>query len=230
MQRFCSFLHLSFITYTVKLLENMKKYILLILLSIISLNIFAQEKKEFKNNVGISPLQLFNGVRVKYERSLNNEITLGGIITGYYQQPKYHSFPGVQLAPIARYYFMGKAHQGFYAQAKILSGIYSTEIEIDIYDKPYTPDFERTLIKTEHRKYAFTRLGGGIAIGCQLIWGDNKRLVLDVNLGFKYMGDVTTPTIKDNEEIFPCNHHLADWFVMGPGSIIDGLISLGYRF
>ena len=207
----------------------MNKVTLFLLFSIISSSLIAQEKQEFKNIIGISPLQLTNGVRVKYERPINKTITYGGILTGYYPNPTFHEYTGVQLAPFARFYFREKAPGGFYAQAKILGGIYSAEITIDVFDKPYTPDFDRTLIKFEDRTHTFTRFGGGVAVGYQVIWGVNKRMVLDVNLGFKYIGNIPMPTIKDNEEIFPCNH-LTDWLIIGPGSIIDGLISIGYRF
>ena len=207
----------------------MKKITLLLIISIISLNLTAQEKQEFKNILGISPFQIVNGVRIKYERVLDNNTTFGGIITGYYPHPKYHDYSGFQLAPIARYYFMGKAPKGFYAQAKVLTGVYSTDIAIDTYDIPYSPHIERNYINSEHRKHTFARFGGGVAIGLQAIWGDRKRMVLDLNLGLKYMGDITMPKIKENEEIFPCNH-LEDWLIIGPGSIIDGLISVGYRF
>ena len=207
----------------------MNKVISLLLLIIISFSLFAQEKQEFKSIIGISPLQIPNGVRIKYERLLNKKITYGGILTGYYPNPKYHDYSGVQLAPITRIYFKNKAPKGFYSQAKILSGIYSTEVAIDIYDKPYSPDFERTLIKSEHRTRTFTSFGIGMAIGFQAIWGDNKRMVLDMNLGLRYMGDISMPTTKENEEIFPCNH-LGDWHLIGPASIVDGLISIGYRF
>ena len=207
----------------------MKKFTLLLLLSSLSLSVIAQEKQDLKNLIGISPFQIVNGIRIKYERLLNNDVTYGGIITGYYPNPKYHDYSGVQLAPIARYYFRNKAPKGFYTQAKILSGVYSAEIEIETYDKPYSPDYERKFIKSEHRTHTFASFGGGLAIGFQAIWGDRRRMVIDLNLGLKYMGDISMPNIKDNEEIFPCNH-LENWHSIGPASIIDGLISIGYRF
>jgi hypothetical protein len=206
----------------------MKKVTILFLFSTLCLSVIAQEKQEFKNIIGVSPFQLANGVRIKYERLQNGNFTYGGILTGYYPNPKYHDYSGVQLAPIARYYFKEKAPKGFYAQAKILGGIYSTELEIETYDKPYTPDSERTFIKSEHKRQTFSSFGGGLAIGFQTVWGDRKRLIIDINLGLKYMGDISA-TLKDNEELFPCNH-LEDWYFIGPASIIDGLISIGYRF
>ena len=207
----------------------MRKITFLLLFSIIFSDLMAQEKQEFKNILGISPFQIVNGVRIKYERLLNEKITYGGILTGYYPNPKYHDYSGIQLAPTAKVYFRGKAPKGFYAQAKFLSGVYSADIDIETYDKPYSPHTERTYLNSEHRKHTFASFGGGLAIGFQAIWGDRKRMVIDLNLGLKYMGDITMPNTKDNEEIFPCNH-LEDWHLVGPASIIDGLISIGYRF
>jgi len=197
----------------------MNKIKLLLIFTIINSSLVAQEEQELKNILGVSPLQIVNGVRIKYERVLNGQITYGGILTGYYPNPKYHDYSGVQLAPIAKLYFKENAPKGFYCQAKILGGIYSTEIDIDNYKTR----------KTEHRTHTFASFGIGMAIGFQAIWGENKRMVLDMNLGLKHMGDIPMPNTKEHEEIFPCNH-LEDWHLIGPASIIDGLISIGYRF
>ena len=207
----------------------MKKVTLLLLLSTLSLSVIAQEKQDFKNIIGISPLQLFNGVRIKYERTLNEKITYGGILTGYYPNPAFHSYTGVQIAPTIRGFFKENAPKGFYVQAKILGGIYSAENTIEIYDKPYSPDYERIYIKSEDRIKKFASFGVGMAIGFQTVWGEKKRMILDMNLGLKYMGNSPSPKLKDNEERFPDTKHL-NWYVFGPASIVDGLISIGYRF
>lgn len=56
---------------------------------------------ESKNVIGVSPFRLINGFRVKYERILNEKFTVGGTGTLYYGD----MFPGIQLAPAARFYF-----------------------------------------------------------------------------------------------------------------------------
>ncbi|MEA5062329.1 MAG: hypothetical protein VB054_03215 [Petrimonas sp.] len=122
----------------------MKKVFLFLLLSVLGLSIFAQETNEFKNVVGISPFQFVNGVRIKYERVLTPKFTTGGLLTGYYG-----AYPGVQLAPIARFYFKGNAPEGFYAQAKIVGGVYQSTFKEGS--------------ELEEGKKSFTSFGAGIA-------------------------------------------------------------------
>jgi len=47
-------------------------------------------------------------------------------------------------------------------------------------------------------------------------------------LGLKFVGAIPNPTLKDNENVFEIDN--LGWFTVGPGSIVDGLISIGYRF
>ena len=204
----------------------MNKIKLLLIFTIINSSLVAQEEQELKNILGVSPLQIVNGVRIKYERVLNGQITYGGILTGYYPNPKYHDYSGVQLAPIARLYFKENAPKGFYCQAKILGGVHSTEI---VFIETYQINSEDFFVKSENKKHTFASFGAGMAIGFQAIWGENKRMVLDMNLGLKYMGDIPMPANKENEEVYSRNNS-EDWFLIGPASIIDGLISIGYRF
>jgi len=204
----------------------MNKIKLLLIITIISSSLVAQEKQELKNILGISPLQIVNGVRIKYERLLNKEITYGGILTGYYPNPKHHDYTGIQLAPIARLYFTQNAPKGFYCQAKVLGGVHSTEI---MFVETYQINPEDVLFKSENKKHIFASFGAGMVLGFQAIWGDNKRMVLDMNLGLKYMGDIPMPATKESQKVYHCNDS-RDWFLIGPASVIDGLISIGYRF
>jgi hypothetical protein len=202
----------------------MKKYFLLLMLTMLTCGISAQENQEFKNVVSVSPFRIWNGLRIKYERPLNEKLTYGGILTGYYG-----SYPGVQLAPIARYYFKGSAPEGFYAQAKIVGGFYSRSISVDIYDRPYDGLLGRANhIGEEDRTQTFTSFGVGIAAGYQLFWGKNNRWSIDINLGVKLTNAIPDPTLKDNENVISIDN--AAWLLTGPGSIVDGLISIGYRF
>ncbi|MDR1594942.1 MAG: hypothetical protein LBS43_10750 [Prevotellaceae bacterium] len=54
---------------------------------------------------------LWHGLRVKYENVLMPQQTVGGVLTGYYGGV----CPGVQLAPVARFYFKGTAPEGSYS-------------------------------------------------------------------------------------------------------------------
>jgi hypothetical protein len=203
----------------------MKKVFWFLLLMIaVSLNGFAQENHEFKSVFGVSPFRLWNGLRLKYERVLTPKVTYGGILTGYYG-----STPGIQLAPIARYYFKGTAPEGFYAQAKIVGSFQSRNITVDIYDRPYDGFWgSANRIATEDRKQTFTSFGAGLAAGYQLLWGKNSRWSVDINLGVKFVGNIPEPTLKENEKTLDLDN--LGWYLTGPGSIVDGLVSIGYRF
>jgi hypothetical protein len=184
----------------------MKKLFILLVLSVISVSVFAQSTQEFKSVLGISPISLYNKVRIKYEGVLSPKLTVGGTVTGYYG-----SFPGGQIAPLARFYFKANAPEGFYAQAKAVAGYYSHILGIGD-DHGDNDDY----ISTEKAKGM--SFGGGIALGYQLFWGSNDRWSIDVNVGAKF----TTLPFKGLSGL--------EWILWGPGSIIDGLVSVGYRF
>jgi len=146
--------------------------------------------------VGISPIRLWNGLRVKLEKPKNNKFTYGGILTYYYD----HTFPGIQIAPIARFYFKKHAPEGFYAQAKL---------PVSYFFNADTP----------------VSFGLGVALGNQILWGKDDRWSLDLNFGFKFI----TPSFKSTGDLGDIVN-LGGYYLTGPGSFIDGLISIGYRF
>jgi hypothetical protein len=209
---------------------QMKKTILLLMLvSWFSISLLAQtEEKQsqaFKDVVGVSPLRLWNGLRIKYERVLTPKITCGGILTGYYGL-----YPGVQLAPVARFYFKGKAPEGFYLQAKIVSGFFQSSYIDVVLDESGNPVKKRNGDNIyEDRKQLFSNFGAGIAAGYQFLWGTNNSWSVDINLGLKVVGNVPESNESDIWKIQSFVDSIT-WYLTGPGSIVDGLISIGYRF
>lgn len=188
----------------------------------VGLNGFAQENHEFKSVWGISPLRLWDGLRIKYERVLTPQVTYGGMLTGYYGRSGYFgsTTPGVKLAPVARFYFKGTAPEGFYAQGKIAGGIFQKNAT------HYPGHGEAPAV--DEKEQTFTSFGGGLAGGYQLLWGKDNRWSIDVNIGVKYMSDMPHRTFGDADHRF-IDHTRLDWYIYGPGSIIDGLVSIGYR-
>ena len=187
----------------------MKKLLLTVIAVIaIASTASAQTSSEPKNIIGIWPGRLGNGIRIKYERTLSEKFTIGGTLTGYYGV-----FPGFQVAPAGRFYFKPNAPEGFYVQGKVLIGFYSqnSNSKSVVDGNLYTDD-----------KTSFTRFGGGVAVGYQLLWGKTDRWSLDLNIGVKYHGQ--NPTFGDGEV------DNGKWGLFGPGSIVDGLASIGYRF
>ena len=167
---------------------------------------------DLKTVVGISPFRAWNAVRIKYERVFTPKFTVGGVLTGYYNS----IYPGGQLAPIARFYFKEKAPEGFYAQAKAVGGYHQIT-----YNVPHNKEI----------KQSFTSFGGGIAAGYQLLWGKENRWSVDINLGVKRVGNIPEPP-KEVDDDFGFGYFFDNvgWYTGGPGSILDGLISVGYRF
>jgi hypothetical protein len=150
------------------------KKISFLLVGLFSTSLFAQtedpkQTSEYLNVGSFSPGSLWHGVRVKYERVLTPKFTAGGILTGYYGL-----FPGVQLAPIGRYYFKANAPEGFYGQAKVLAGYHAYESK------------------------SFVSFGGGVAAGYQLIWGKSNRWTIDINLGLRFVPNNVPNVDKGN--------------------------------
>jgi hypothetical protein len=191
----------------------MKKVLFFCLLvGLFSTSLFAQSEKnsdnDFNHIVGVSPFTLWHGVRVKYENVLTQKLTVGGTLTGYYG-----TFPGVQIAPAVRFYFKGNAPEGFYAQAKIVGGYHSHTYTTSLVEQVFGGEEEETFTTR------FDSYGGGVAAGYQLLWGKNDKWTMDFNLGLKFAtgnpGSVSG---------------FLGWGLAGPGSIVDGLVSIGYRF
>ena len=176
---------------------------------------------ESKNIVGISPFRLWNGFRVKYERVANEKYTYGAISTLYYG-----NFPGIQIAPIGRFYFKKNAPEGFYAQLKLVATFHNYSYTVGVYDEDNI-----VLLDTVEKKHRFSNFGGGIAAGYQLFWGKGDRWSVDMNLGLKFVGVVPEPETNNSfEYAAQTTFDNASWGLFGPGSIVDGLISIGYRF
>lgn len=179
-----------------------------------------------RNIISTSPLRLWNGVLIRYERVLNDRFTVGGTGTYYYDG----LFPGFQISPAARFYFKKKAPEGFYLQVRFVAAHHSYIYELAVYSND---DPNGTYLRTIDKKQRFTSLGGGIAGGYQLLWGKTDRWSADFNLGVKLLK--TPPLPKEDNRFLPGTTSGGVfsglyWVLVGPGSILDGSVSIGYRF
>ena len=81
----------------------MKKYLFLILF-LVSLHSFSQNVQETKsspysrNIITVSPLGIVNKVRVKYERALDKNFSIGTFVSYHYRK-----YNGLQVAPFGRF-------------------------------------------------------------------------------------------------------------------------------
>lgn len=176
-----------------------------IILTAITIFAISFASAQDKNIVTFSPLGLINKVKFKYEHSLNNNLSVGSFASMYWGL-----YPGLQIAPFGRYYFGEEGPEGVYLQAKLLAGFHKYEI----YDET-----------NNYSNKSFSSYGGGLGIGYQRLTGKNKNIAIDVAIGFKLM---TPPTHNDNEIITDVNSGV--YLVTGPGSLYDGLLSVGLSF
>jgi hypothetical protein len=110
-----------------------------------------------------------------------------------------------------------------------VAGFQSRNITVDFYDRPYDGIFgNANQITAENRKQSFTNFGAGLAAGYQLLWGKDNRWSIDINLGVKFVSNIPEPTFKENENILDLDN--LGWYLTGPAIIVDGLVSIGYRF
>ncbi|GHT51446.1 hypothetical protein AGMMS49982_08920 [Bacteroidia bacterium] len=204
-------------------MKKLKKVFLVSVAIMTSVSMFAQSESS-KAVIGISPVQLMHGVRIKYEKPLSDKISYGALLTGYYGD-----FPGGQLAPIVRYYFKKHAPEGFYAQAKIVFGMHLNDYATyKLKDGETAPIYLAGVMMNGDpvtKTQTFFNVGGGLTAGYQMLFGKDDKWSIDVNFGVKFVGGVPVPDdaaggVLDN----------LGWAVSGPGSIIDGLFSVGYRF
>ena len=150
--------------------------------------------------VGLSVLGLVNKARFKYERRLSGRVSVGATVADYYGL-----YPGFQVAPFARRYFDARALEGFYVQGHVALAVHHQVYSIFL---------------NRDRGY-FVTGGAGLGLGHQWLLGPKKRLSLDLMVGLKWY---PYPTGR-NRDFFP-----DAWYVTGPGSLLNGLASLGYAF
>lgn len=193
----------------VKQEKVMRKAILLAVLAVLTVSFsFAQD--EGKQIVGVSPGFLIRGLRVKYETPIKEKISVGGTLSGYFLAT---SYPGIQIAPFARYYFK-EATDGFYGQFKLQGGFHSAKI----------------IENQELVNKSFVAFGGGIAFGYQRVISKNGRWLFDANIGIRVSAYPPEGDKEDAADAFIGGLKTANWGSMGPGSVFDGLFSICYRF
>lgn len=168
-----------------------------------------RSQSQVKHSIGVNPLFLAQGLRVKYETPLTQKISVGGYFTAHMWSGYCN---GVMLAPIGRWYFSGEAaNYGFYGQVKPLIGFYTYDLFAG--------------------KKTFVTGGLGVGVGYQFNF-KNPRWSLDLAIGFK---GVSGPPDNDseNDDIYTYNDNALDdlsWGTMGAGSFFDGNITICYRF
>jgi hypothetical protein len=149
----------------------------------------------------LSPAGLVTKLRIKYETPLAPSLTLGGTASFYHTM-----FKGTQLACNIRLYPGGQAPKGFYLQGKTVGGIHAVNVM-----NPFTSREERE---------ASTSIGGGLGVGYQFVF--SADIVIDLGIGLKFM----TPLRLATDSTW----HNLSYYYYGPGSLLDGIIAIGFAF
>lgn len=187
----------------------MKKIILIFISTFFVSSMYGQmhtNRSTMKGNIfTFSPLGLINKVKVKYERPLDDNVTLGSFAAWYYG-----FYPGVQIAPIVRYYFGNKSVNRFYLQAKVL--------------------FDYHNIRFSETTDPFFAVGGGFSIGYQFFASGDNFIALDIAIGLKLV--IPASNISTGSSGAYGFGNIVDpelwWYVIGPGSVFDSLFSIGF--
>lgn len=195
-------------------MQIFNKLIIIVSLFVISLSVCAQTQV-----ITFAPLGFINKFRAKYEKPLNDNLSVGTYLNAYYAV-----FKGVRLDPFARLYPGGKAPKGFYLQGKLVVGYFNSKIEYE-YEQITPTD---TLTLKEPQWKSFPTFGGGLGLGYQFLIGKSE-FPIDLYLGFQY-SKFTAPQsiIKDNMRYETLDDAL--WYLTGPGSLLNMNFGIGFSF
>ncbi|MCC2545835.1 DUF3575 domain-containing protein [Hymenobacter sp. BT175] len=192
----------------------------------------------------VSPLGFLNKARVHGELAFGRQAS-GGLVASYY----YGQFKGLKLEPFVRYYFVGRALSGLYLQAKASGCAFNTEYTYNRTITTYNADGFPTSLDTEGSaviKKGFKTAGGGGGLGYQLLLGTKRNIPLDIYVGLQWMPFPTnigesfseTATLPDGkrtetrwsvDEVASGDPELG-WYTLGPGSVLNGMLSVGIAF
>jgi hypothetical protein len=152
---------------------------------------------------------------MKYERSLNENISAGSYINVYYA-----FFKGVRFDPFVRIYPIGNAPKGFYIQGKAVVGFFNSNMDYSF--KSVNDTISLKVFKS------FPTYGAGLGIGYQFLVGKGE-MPIDLFLGFQYSKFTAPQTvIKDGVECSTADDVI--WYFTGPGSFLNANFGIGFSF
>ncbi len=191
-------------------MKSIKKIFLIIGFFALSFSIIAQTQI-----ITFAPQGLVNKFRMKYENVINENMTVGTYFNAYYMV-----FKGIRVDPFIRLYPTGKAPNGFYIQAKVIVGYFSSTLQYDYED----------MIDTLHIKQnkSFSTYGGGLGIGYQFLVGKGQ-MPIDLFLGFQYSKFTAPQTVVYDGKTYTTLDDVL-WYFTGPGSFLNCNFGIGFSF
>ena len=165
--------------------------------------------------ITFAPAGIINKIRAKYETTINTNVSVGSYFNIYFG-----TYSGLRLDPFVRFYPLGNAPKGLFAQAKVVAGFFNTNLN-------YTYESITDTITIKSNR-SFPTYGAGIAVGYQFLVGKHK-MPFDLYLGFQY-AKFTAPktTMKDGVEYTTTDDF--NWYVIGPGSLFNANFGMGFSF
>lgn len=164
----------------------------------------AQDTTQHRIAILTSPSSLVTGnyakVKVRIQVQLKSFVVAGTDVKYYFSKV----YPGYQILPFAKFFFRENNSKGFYMYVNAFYG-------------------QSKGLPNKKDKY-YACYGGGFGGGFQTLFGHNKRGILDLALGVKGIETKANLSMSHVPESYD------DYYFIGPGSIIDGMIGIGFRF
>lgn len=164
----------------------------------------AQDTAQHRIAILTSPTALVTGnyakVKVRFQVQIKSIVVIGTDMKYYFSKV----YPGYQILPFAKFFFRENNSKGFYMYVNAFYG-------------------QSKGLPNKKDKY-YACYGGGFGGGFQALLGHNKRGILDLALGVKGIETKANLSMSNVPESYD------DYYFIGPGSIIDGMIGIGFRF
>lgn len=213
--------------------------------SLIFVLILSAVSQERQHIIKIFPAGFINKFKISYENPFHEDITWGGLFSFYYGGSN-NDFKGIKTEPAIRFYTGKTPGLGLYLQLKAGGGYFFQDQIIYIDERIYNPSGEYIRLKMyeRERELNFATYGGGLAIGVQFALDNKKNFLMNIELGVqcykKYKEYRNEYTYTDEDG---CIHKVtetenspfptmleSDWYLDGPGAILNPSLSFGYRF
>lgn len=186
----------------------MKKILIRSLTSIVILFITtelkAQDTVRVRNSILVSPFGLMAGnykkLRIRLQHECKSQVVFGTDVKYFFED----AYPGFQLMPFLKIFRVEENTHGDYAY---LTGVYGKNKGL--------PD------NTSHYYDCY---GFGLGAGLQITFGEKKTGVIDLAGGLKFVGNNSNANRQQG------TLGNLDYYLIGPASIIDGIIAIGFKF
>ncbi|MBK6443891.1 MAG: hypothetical protein IPG90_09280 [Bacteroidetes bacterium] len=165
---------------------------------------FSQDTVQQRIAIIASPASLVMGnyakIKVRIQAELHSRFAVGTDVKYYFSKV----YPGYQILPFAKIFFRENNSKGLYVYVNVFYG-------------------QNKGLPEKNEKY-YPCYGAGFGGGWQVLFGHSKRGILDLALGLKGIETKANISMRNVPDSYD------DYYFIGPGSFVDGMIGIGYRF